>query len=292
MSKEKIIKAGDIARQVREYIKPLIKKDMLLLDIAEKIEDKIVELGGLPSFPTNLSINEVAAHYTPTPNDESKAHGLLKVDYGAHVDGWISDTAFSVDLEDSEVNKNLIEAAKTSLSRAVEIAKAETPINEVGKVVEKTMDEFGVSPIYNLSGHMMEQYNLHAGTNVPNYDDGDIEEFGTGLYAIEPFSTTGVGKIHEGAPGNIYALSNIKSVRNPTAREILKYIKDNFGSLPFCSRWIDKKFGSRTNLGLKQLEQAGILYQFPQLIEDTKSPVAQFEHTILIEENSSTATTK
>src|SRR3989338_4865579 len=99
MNKEKIFLAGKIAREVREFIKLQIKKDMLLLDLAEKIENKIIELGGKPAFPTNLSINEIAAHYTPTYNDETKAKGLLKIDFGVHIDGYIADTAFSMDFE-------------------------------------------------------------------------------------------------------------------------------------------------------------------------------------------------
>ena len=99
MNKEQIIKAGKIAQEVKAYAKSIIKKDMLLLEIANKIEDKIFELGGEPAFPTNLSINEIAAHYTPSHDDETKASGLLKVDLGVQINGWIADTAFSIDLE-------------------------------------------------------------------------------------------------------------------------------------------------------------------------------------------------
>jgi methionyl aminopeptidase len=114
MEIQKIIKAGKIAQEVKKYIKPLIKKATPLLEIAEKIEEKIIELGGKPAFPTNLSINEIAAHYTPSYDDETLAHGLLKVDFGVHIDGWISDTAFSVDLENSKENQKLIEASEKS----------------------------------------------------------------------------------------------------------------------------------------------------------------------------------
>ena len=83
MDKEKIIKAGEIAKEIKLWIKPQIKKGMLLLEIAELIENKIYEMGGEPAFPVNLSINEIAAHYTPSMNDETIAEGLLKVDFGA-----------------------------------------------------------------------------------------------------------------------------------------------------------------------------------------------------------------
>ena len=97
LNKEKIIKAGKIASEVKSWIKPQIKKDMLLIEIAEKIEGKIFELGGKPAFPVNLSIDNIAAHYTPGHDDETLARGLLKIDFGVHVDGWTSDNAFSLE---------------------------------------------------------------------------------------------------------------------------------------------------------------------------------------------------
>lgn len=64
--REALIKAGEIARQVKKEVVDLIKPGAKLYDIAEFVERRIVELGGKPAFPCNLSINEIAAHYTPT----------------------------------------------------------------------------------------------------------------------------------------------------------------------------------------------------------------------------------
>src|SRR3989338_8494418 len=132
--KEKIILAGKIAYEVKEYAKTIIKKQIPLLEIAEKIENKIIELGGKPAFPVNTSINEIAAHYTPSADDKSTAEGLLKIDLGVHIDGWIADTAISFDLENSgsqeasedlkkssEENKKLIQASKDALENAIEL---------------------------------------------------------------------------------------------------------------------------------------------------------------------------
>src|SRR3990167_4837634 len=95
--KEKILKAGKIASQIREKIKTNIKKGTLLLEIAERIESEIEKLGGKPAFPVNLSMNEIAAHSTPSHEDKTLAHGLLKVDFGVHIDGLTADNAFSID---------------------------------------------------------------------------------------------------------------------------------------------------------------------------------------------------
>lgn len=284
MDKKKIIQAGKIASEVKEWIKPQIKKDVLLLEIAEKIEKKIIELGGKPAFPTNLSINNIAAHYTPSYNDENFAQGLLKVDFGVHVDGWISDTAFSLDLENSNENKKLIEASEKALENAIKILNKNVKTSEVGEVIQKTIESYEFSPIINLSGHEMRQYELHAGLTIPNINNNNNSILNKGLYAIEPFATNGNGKVHDGKDSGIYVLVNDKNVRSQIAREILGFIEEEYKTLPFCSRWIVKKFGAKALLGLKQLEDNGNLHNFPQLIEIPNSKVSQAEHTIFIEE--------
>ncbi len=140
MNKEKILKAGKIAIEVKKYAREIIKKDIPLLEIAEKLEGKIEELGGKPGFPLNLSINEIAAHYTPSHDDKTLAQGLLKVDMGVHVDGWIADTAISFDLEDSEENKKLIKAAEEALQNAIKVVNAGISTNEIGKEIQKTIE--------------------------------------------------------------------------------------------------------------------------------------------------------
>jgi methionyl aminopeptidase len=292
MQKEKIIKAGQIAKQVRVFSKSVIKKDIPLLEIAEKIEDKIKELGGEPAFPTNLSINNIAAHYTPSHDDKTLAHGLLKVDFGVHINGWIADTAFSIDLEDDEENKALIKASEDALNNAIETAKQNAVSSEIGKTIQDTIESQGFSPVINLSGHEMQEYELHTGLTIPNVDDNKNIELEDGLYAIEPFATTGNGKIHDGINSGIYKLIGERNPRSQIAREVLDFIIDNYKTLPFCSRWVVKELGTKSLFGLKQLEDNGNLYNFPQLVECTGSKVAQAEHTILIENGNVIVTTR
>jgi methionyl aminopeptidase len=289
---QKIIKAGEIAKQVKVYAKEIIKKDVPLLEIAEKIENKIHELGGEIAFPVNLSINEIAAHYTPSHDDETKANGLLKVDIGVHIDGYIADTAFSLDLENSEENKKLIQASKDALENVEKVINTNLTLSEVGKIIEDTIESQGFNPIVNLSGHLMEQYDLHAGVSIPNIDNKSDFELGEGLFAIEPFATPGSGKVKDGRLSGIYQLQNPKNTRSEIARDVLDYIAENYNTLPFCSRWLIKEFGTKALLGLRQLEQENILHHFPQLVEISKAKVSQAENTFLIQKDKVTITTK
>ncbi|MEK6945263.1 MAG: type II methionyl aminopeptidase [Nanoarchaeota archaeon] len=282
MNTEKIVKAGKIASQVKKFARSFIKPKMPLLDIAEKIEAKIIELGGESAFPVNLSINNIAAHYTPSHDDKSLAHGLLKIDLGVHVDGWIADTAFSMDLENSQENKKLIQASEEALKSAEKILKAGIHMNKIGGIIEKTIKSKGFSPIINLSGHEISQYELHAGVSVPNIDDSRASILTPGLYAIEPFATNGSGKVHDGKPSGIYMLRASQAPRNPGARKLLDFIVKKYNTLPFCSRWIVKKFGAKSLFDLKILENNGNLHHFAQLTESENAIVSQAENTVLI----------
>jgi methionyl aminopeptidase len=281
--KEKILKAGAIAKQAKEYAKSIVKPNVLLLDIAEKIETKIFELGGKPAFPTNLSINDIAAHYTPLHNDETKAHGLIKVDLGVHVDGYIADTAFSLDLENSEENKKLIKAAEKALKNASEKMKIGVTLGQVGKAVQEAIESEKFSPLTNLCGHEMKSYELHAGLTIPNIDNKDLDIIGEGLYAVEPFATNGNGKVVEGKLSGIYLLVDDKNVRSIEARNILSFIIEEYKTLPFCSRWIVKRFGTKALFALRQLEENGNIHNYAQLVEISHSKVSQAENTFLVE---------
>ena len=285
LDKEKILKAGKITKEVRDYAHTIVKKDVPLLEIAEKIESKIVELGGKPAFPVNLSINEIAAHYTPSHDDRTLAHGLLKVDFGVNVDGWIADNAFSRDLDNSEENKRLIQASGAALFNASKIVGLNISTSKIGAVSGAIIESFGFSPVVNLSGHSMEKYNLHAGITIPNVDDKKDIKLTEGLYAIEPFATNGSGRVHDGKPSGIYSLTNEKTPRSPIAREVLNFVEKEHSKLPFCSRWIVNELGTKALFGLRELEANGNLHQYAQLVEKQGAKVSQTEHTILIDKD-------
>lgn len=285
------MQAGKIASKAKDYARDLIKPGMPLLEIAEKVEQHIKDNGGELAFPINLSINEIAAHYTPSHDDNTLAYGLLKVDLGVQIDGWIADTAFSLDLEGSNESKKLIDTANAALENAKSITKTGISTDEIGKEIHRTVMSANLNPIVNLSGHQIDQYDLHAGITIPNINDEKNQILSPGIYAIEPFVTEGNGKVHDGKPSGIFLLIDSKNVRSPIAREVLEYIIDEYGSLPFCARWLVKKFNTKALIALKQLTEQGNLHQFPQLIESSRRKVAQAEDTILLEQDKTTVTT-
>jgi methionyl aminopeptidase len=292
MKEDSIIKAGQIAKEIKNFIKPKIKKGMLLVEIAQMIEEKIFETEADPAFPVNLSINEIAAHYTPSYEDKTIAEGLLKVDFGIQIDGWIADTAFSIDLENLEENQKLIESSKKALENIEKRINSEMTLGEAGKIIEETIESYGFNPVANLSGHLMEEFDLHAGISVPNVSNNSTTKFGEGLYAIEPFATNSNGLVHDGQKGNIYLWVEDKNTRSPIAREVLELIKETFGPLPFSGRWVVEEIGPKAKIGLIQLENEGILHHYPVLTVEKGKKVSQAENTFLIKKDKVIITTK
>lgn len=280
---EKWRQAGKIASEALSYAKKIAKPGTPLLEIAEKVEEFVESKKAKFAFPINLSIDAVAAHSSPAYDDKSVAHGLLKIDLGVSIDGIISDTACSLDLTSEKKYSKLIEASETALREAIKMIKPDVTVCEIGKKIQETIVGFGFAPIINLSGHELKKYKLHAGLTIPNYDNKNMTKLQEGMVlAIEPFATSGSGVVQDGKESGIYKFEARHNVRDMQARKILEFVEKEYHELPFSARWIVKKFGLRALFSLRALEQAGALHHFKQLVEKTKAPVSQAEHTVLV----------
>src|SRR3989344_7511024 len=154
--------AGHITAQVREYGASLVVKGASYKDICEKIELKIKQLGGQPAFPPQMSLNDVAAHFHIDPDEDIiLSDELVCLDVGVHVDGCIGDTAITVDL--SGKHTTLVEASKAALAAALKtIDGGEHRLGKIGKAIDETILSYGFVPIRNLSGHGLEEYEVHS----------------------------------------------------------------------------------------------------------------------------------
>ena len=278
-------KASEISKKVKTYGESLAKPGVSYLELSEKIENKIRELGAELAFPANLSVNDVAAHYCATHNDKNvlKKGDLVKLDVGIQIDGYIVDSAISFGIE-TKVHDKMIKTARSALDNAIKVLKPGVKVSEIGAQIETTIENAGFKVIKNLSGHGLDQYVVHAGYNIPNYDNKSNETLKKGdVIAIEPFVTNGRGAIREGPSSGIYELKAAKPVR--LHKDVLKYIIEKYKTLPFSEREVEKKFGAlKTKLALRNFARMGILYDHKVLLEKKGSHVAQFEHTIIIDD--------
>ncbi len=278
------IKAGKIAAEAREFSRRLIKPGARLLDIAEQIENKVRELGAMPGFPVNLSLNEVAAHYTPISNDDFILEDqLIKIDIGTCFNGAIGDTAYTVDL--SGRYSDIVRASKEALANVEKILQVGTSLGDIGKTIQESIQSYGLLPIKNLSGHGLSSFSVHEPPSIPNVSTNDPTVLKKGqTIAIEPFATDGAGMIKESGRAMIYSQVNRRPVRNMFSRQIFAEIQ-KYHNLPFATRWLAMKFGEgRTRLGLRELVQVGNIREYPPLTEINKGMVSQAEHTFIIDD--------
>lgn len=289
-AKKNYIKAGEVIQEARKEARELANPGTNLKTIADNIEDLIREKGLEPAFPVNISIDDEAAHYTPGVNEkqELRAENVVKIDIGAHSNGYIADTALTVN--PSGRRQEMIDTVEKVLEEALDFIEPGKTVGEVGEFIENSVpEEYEV--VRNLTGHYLGQYEQHAGVSIPNVVNNSDHVLEEGdAFAIEPFLTDGSGRIKNGADGNIYKLESDRNVRGRMERDLLKEIK-SFEGLPFTSRWFDD-FGARQRMALRKLVQADIVHSYPVLKEVNSGTVVQAEHTVILTEDGKKITTR
>ena len=289
-------RAGKIAAEARDYGADLIKPGVSFLEVANNVESKMLDEGASLSFPVNISRNEIAAHYSPRHDDKLvfKKGDVIKLDVGSHIDGYIADTAITVEVETHKYD-DMVKASSDALDNAISLMKAGIALSEIGRTIEKTIQSYGYKPIDNLTGHSLERYQLHSGMSIPNVSTifNKIKPKAGDALAIEPFATDGTGHVTSGNGSNIYMCE--KSFRSRMIREnrsklLFNKMKNEFKTLPFAERWSEKLFPNSA-LALRRLSYLGLIRQYPQLIEANGGIITQKEHTVIVTEDGCEATT-
>ena len=285
---EKHREAGAILAQVREEAADRCAVGSNYLELSEWTEGRIRELGGEPAFPVNISVDNEAAHGAAAPDDDREiGEEMVKLDIGVHVDGWLADTAITVDLSGHD---ELTEAPAAALEAAIERIEPGVETGKLGAVIEAEIDGYGYNPVVNLTGHGLGHWDQHVSPNIPNRAVSQSTALAVGdVVAIEPFATDGSGKVSEGSATQIYALEREGSVRNRQAREALDQITTDFRTLPFAVRWLDV---SRPEMALRRLDRQGLVHGYSVLKEKEGTLVSQKEHTVIVTEDGCEVTTQ
>jgi len=285
---EQCREAGEILAQVRDEAADRVEVGTGYLEISEWAEERIRELGGEPAFPVNVSVDEEAAHGAAGPDDDREiGEDLVKLDIGVHIDGWLADTAVTVDLAGES---ELTEASAEALDAALDVVEPGVETGEIGAVIGETIEGYGYNPVVNLTGHGLGHWEQHTTPNIPNRAVEQSAELEVGdVVAIEPFATDGGGKVQEGSQEEIFALEREGSVRDRTARKALEQITEEFRTLPFAARWLDVR---RPKMALRRLQRQDIVHGYPVLKEEDGRMVSQKEHTIIVTEDGCEVTTR
>ncbi|KXJ25397.1 methionine aminopeptidase 2B [Exaiptasia diaphana] len=293
--------AAEAHRQVRKYVQGFIKPGLTMIEICEKLEEASRRLinenklaAGL-AFPTGCSLNHCAAHYTPNAGDKTvlSYDDVCKIDFGTHINGRIIDCAFTVSFNPRY--DNLLAAVKDATNTGIKEAGIDVRLCDVGEAIQEVMESyeveldgktFRVKPIRNLNGHSIGPYRIHAGKTVPIVKGGEATKMEENeFYAIETFGSTGKGVVHDDMECSHY-MKNFEAghipLRVPRAKQLLNVINENFGTLAFCRRWLDRLGQTKYLLALKNLCDSGIVDPYPPLCDIKGCYTAQYEHTILL----------
>jgi methionyl aminopeptidase len=287
---QKFRESGRILREAREEMRSYVRENMPIIEVCEKSEALIRAKGGKPAFPTNVSIDEVAAHYTSPPGDKSTipTNSVVKVDMGVHVDGYVTDTAFTACFNPEY--RTMTEAAEAALKAAIENIQGDVSPSKIGGVIENTITNRGFKPISNLTGHSVGRYIIHAGTSIPNVHQITFGKLKAGeIYAIEPFVTVreAVGAVEDSPQKTIFRLIKPKAAKTPAAKQLVKFIEENVHTLPFAERWLQNVLPKpQYTAAFKELLTTKAVMGYSVFVEISKKPVAQAEHTVLIKEDS------
>ena len=285
---EKYREAGAIASKILREGALGIRVGESYFDLVESIESRVLEEGVSLAFPLNLSLNEDAAHDTASPADTRifKNGDVAKLDLGVHIDGYIADTATTVDLGS---NSLLLAASEQALEAAIKTVRPGSTAGELGAAVQHEIESRGYRPVTNLTGHGLDRYVLHRAPSIPNVgiNGGIVLEEGM-VFAIEPFATTGSGHVGEKSRMEIYSQISQKPVRNPAARAILETVKERHG-LPFSRRWLTER---KQDIALPALVRSQTLHAYPVLADIPGSLVSQHEHTVIVTSDGCVVTTR
>jgi len=210
----KIKKSGQILHDVLEELKQIVKPGVEATVLDQKAYDLIKEKGGDPAFlgympygarsgfPNTicLSINEEVVHGTCYPGKVVKDGDVVSVDCGVILDGYYSDSAFTVIAgKGSERDIHMVNVCRESLNRAIEACKIGNTLGDVGYSINSYVEKNGFTTIKDLVGHGV-GFDLHEEPEVLNYGkpkEGLVLKEGM-VIAIEPMITYSTSYVREG----------------------------------------------------------------------------------------------
>lgn len=280
--------SGKITSEVKALVRSAVKPGAGFLEICDLVRREVEGRGGRLAFPTGIGVNEVTAHYAPQDGDESviKEDDVVKVDFGVHVEGYVTDT--SVTMTFNPEHNLLLEATEKCLEAAIATARRDPRTAEIGREIHREAARFGFKTIENLTGHTVDRYVVHAGKSIPNLYMPGMQSLKKGeVFAIEPFLTlsSAAGYVVDSPSKTIFSIVARKKTGTPDLDAFAERIWAERKTLPFTPQWYSSEYPKeKLQDVINRLVAKRIVRAYPTLVEASASPVAQFEHTMALDE--------
>ncbi|XP_780193.2 proliferation-associated protein 2G4 [Strongylocentrotus purpuratus] len=253
------------------------------------------------AFPTCISVNNCVCHFSPLRSDkkvELKDGDVVKIDLGAHVDGFIGVVAHTLIVGASSDNKvkgrnaDLLRAAHTMAEAALRKVKPDTQNNEVTEMIQKAAESFGCKPVSGMLSHQLKRNIINGEKSIiQNPTEEQLREHSKctfevhEVYAIDVLVSTGEGKAKERENRvTVYKRTDeTYQLKMRTSRTFFSELTKRFTTMPFSLRSFEDE--GKARMGIVECLNHNLVEPYPVLYEKDGEFVAQFKFTVLLMPN-------
>jgi len=266
-----------------------------------KVFKKNKELKKGIAFPTCISINNCICHFSPLKSDpvvSLKDGDVVKIDLGAHVDGYVAVAAHTVIVGASKENPvsgrkaDVVIAAQKALEVALRLVKPGASNYAVTDGIQKVVEDYNCKPIEGMLSHQLKRHIIdgekafiqnptEAQRKEHESCDFEVHE----VYGIDILISSGEGRGRElDTRTTVYKKKDlIYQLKMKASRQFLSEADSKFLLMPFTLRAFEDE--RKAKLGVVECAKHDLMQPFNVLYEKNGEFVAQYKHTVILMPN-------
>jgi len=276
--------------------------DKLLAEETGKVFKKEKDMKKGIAFPTCVSVNNCICHFSPLksePDVEIKDGDVVKVDLGAHIDGFAAVVAHTLVVGASKNNvvtgrkADVLLAAHNAAEVALRLVKPGIENFKVTDSIQRVAESYKCKPIEGMLSHQLQQHIIDGKKSIiQNPTEGlrrehekcefDVHE----VYAVDVLISTGDGKGRDlDTRTTVYKLKKetIYNLKMKASRQFYSEVDKKFGTMAFSLRSFEDE--KKAKMGIVECVKHALIEPFTVLYEREGEFVAQFKFTLLLMPN-------
>jgi len=275
--------------------------DKFIFAEVSKIFKKDKDMKKGVAFPISLAINNCINHFSPLPNEgdqQLKNGDMVKIDVGAHIDGFIAVVAHTLVVGASADNKvsgkeaDVILAAHYASEAALGFFKNDNENCSITEAINKIADLYSVKPVEGMISYQLQQDQIDGEKFIHQNPTGglkrDVDKCkleNHEVYGMDVVMTTGKGIGREvDTKVTIYKKTEAQyNLKLKCSKEFYRKVNKDFGLMPFNLRHFEDL--KKARMGVKECVSHKLVAPYPVLYEKPNELVAQFKYTVIIMPN-------